>query len=931
MKKACAGDYSAQLPQSDADDELHKLAKATNALIQQLKRREDQLRRFDEDSHQATERYQRLETNIPGMVYIFAQHTDGSYSFPYVNPASREMFGIEPDALMRDWMLLGGRIHPKDQGRFYQSVLSSAQNLTPWRQELRLISEDGEERWYDCISRPEMQPDGEILWDGIILDITERKQAENSLLLTRFCFEHTSVGIILFDPDGMVVDVNPVACKNMGYTHEELCRLDVYKIDPLVSTEDVQELLRKMRIKGVHVFESVHQRKDGSRFPVEVTLNGFKYDYDNYVICFANDITERKKAEKALRESEIKYRLLHESMMDAFVSRDMEGHILEANSIYQKMTGYSLEELHQMTYQDLTPAKWHEPEQNIVKREVLTRGFSEVYEKEYLRKDGAIIPIELRTYLLRDDSGEPCGLWAMIRDISERKMTEEHLRLIEFCVENSSISIFQVDEPDARIRMANKHACDTLGYTREELCNMSALEIDTNVTLEGWRKHRKNIRKSKSRTVETTHRRKDGTTFPVEVTISFFNFKGKEYAFSFVQDITERKKVEEDNAKLELQLRQAQKLESVGQLAGGIAHDFNNMLSVILGYAELLKLDLPLESSEWSHVLEIEKAATHSKEITRQLLAFSRKQIIAPESINLNQLIDERKKTLARLIGENIELRFIPADDLGLIRFDPSQLDQILINLAINARDAMPSGGKLTLETGNVTLDEEYCRTHVEHRPASYVLLKISDNGIGMDRETVTHVFEPFFTTKEVGKGTGLGLATVYGIIKQNEGTINVYSEVGLGTTFKIYIPRSDDAPESRKRAEPISLISGSETILLVEDDEMVRGMTSAMLEQLGYTTIIADSPEHAVSICEDNDDKVDLLLTDVVMPGISGTELSEKIQKFRPGIKTLYMSGYTTNVIVHHGMLEDSVNFIQKPFSLNDLARKIRLTLDES
>ena len=389
------------------------------------------------------------------------------------------------------------------------------------------------------------------------------------------------------------------------------------------------------------------------------------------------------------------------------------------------------------------------------------------------------------------------------------------------------------------------------------------------------------------------------------------------HLFKASQDITHRKRLEE-------QLFQAQKMESVGRLAGGIAHDFNNMLSVILGYSELIRTQLPSDDPLVPDLMEIEKAATHSKETTRQLLAFSRKQIISPKYLDLNQVVQNTIATISHLIGEDIDIGFFPTVDVGKIEFDPSQLEQILINLAVNARDAMPTGGKLTIETMNITLDDAYCAGHIGSTPGNYVMLAISDNGMGMTKETRTHIFEPFFTTKEPGKGSGLGLSTVYGIVKQNNGYITVYSEPEMGTTFKIYIPKLMEKSSAFKKGDKVVYPKGSETVLLVEDDDLVRKMTAIMLKKLGYHVVVSESPLKAISLCRDSDNAIDLLLTDVVMPEMNGAALKEKIIAINPDIKVLFMSGYTSNIIAHHGVLEEGVEFIQKPFNLKDLAEKV-------
>ncbi|NLI30820.1 MAG: response regulator, partial [Nitrospiraceae bacterium] len=369
-------------------------------------------------------------------------------------------------------------------------------------------------------------------------------------------------------------------------------------------------------------------------------------------------------------------------------------------------------------------------------------------------------------------------------------------------------------------------------------------------------------------------------------------------------------------------------MESVGRLAGGVAHDFNNMLAVIFISLELARMRLRPDDPAHEQLQEIEKAATRSRDITRQLLAFSRKQMIAPKACNLNDLIADLEKSLTRLIGEDIELRFYPGQDLGLINIDPSQIDQILVNLAVNARDAMPHGGKLTITTANVSFDEDYCREHAGARPGRYVQLSVTDDGVGMSAETRSHLFEPFFTTKEVGKGTGLGLAMIYGIIRQNEGFINVYSELGHGTSFKLYFPRMEEREGAVELPEPMPPERGAGRIMLVEDDEILCRVTRATLETLGYEVTTAHSPAEALDLFEHESRGYALLLTDVVMPGMNGRELAYRLAAKCPGMRVIFMSGYTSDAVVHRGVLEEGVHFIQKPFSVRALASKIQQVL---
>ncbi len=397
-----------------------------------------------------------------------------------------------------------------------------------------------------------------------------------------------------------------------------------------------------------------------------------------------------------------------------------------------------------------------------------------------------------------------------------------------------------------------------------------------------------------------------------------------------VRDITLHKQAEAEREKLQTQLHQAQKMEAIGTLAGGIAHDFNNMLGVILGHVELAFKTMEEDNSLHKPLNKIQEAAQRSADLTRQLLAFARKQTISPRDLDLNDTVQGMLNLLIRVIGEDIDLAWEPGRNLCPVRMDPTQIDQILANLCVNARDAISGVGKITIETDNTVLDEAYCARHVGFLPGEYVMLAVSDNGCGMNSETLSHLFEPFFTTKEVGKGTGLGLATVYGIVKQNNGFINVYSEPGQGTTVKIYLPchaaQTDLEPQI---TGPKTVVRGYETILLVEDEPMILEMTTTMLEELGYRVFPAPSPGESIRLVKEHPDQIHLLMTDVVMPEMNGRDLSGQITDLYPDIKLLFMSGYTANVIAHQGVLDEGVAFIQKPFSMADLAEKIREVLD--
>jgi signal transduction histidine kinase len=394
-------------------------------------------------------------------------------------------------------------------------------------------------------------------------------------------------------------------------------------------------------------------------------------------------------------------------------------------------------------------------------------------------------------------------------------------------------------------------------------------------------------------------------------------------------EIAERKRVEAEREELQSQLIQAQKMESIGRLAGGVAHDFNNMLGVILGYTELAMDAVDPSQPLHGDLSEIRTAAERSAVLTRQLLAFARKQIISPRTLDLNQTVEGTLNMLRWLIGENIELVWLPGENLPRVKVDPSQVDQILANLCVNARDAIADLGRITIETSVVAIDEAYCATHVGFTPGPYVVLAVSDNGCGMDQQTLGAIFEPFFTTKEFGQGSGLGLATVYGSVKQNGGFVNVYSEPGQGTTLRIYLPPDEDRAASVRSAAPTVAHGGQETILLVEDEPAILKMTATMLRGQGYAVLAASSPSEAIRLAQSHSGRMDLLLTDVVMPEMNGGDLAQQLITLYPRLKCLFMSGYTANVIAHHGKLEPGVPFLQKPFSVSDLASKIREVLD--
>ncbi len=510
-------------------------------------------------------------------------------------------------------------------------------------------------------------------------------------------------------------------------------------------------------------------------------------------------------------------------------------------------------------------------------------------------------------------------------EIQTRTAKEAELQKVNMAIEQAGEAIL-VTDPAGKIEYVNPAFEIVSGYTLEEVVGKTSAFLKSGRQDEAfYQKLWETITGGRVWHGHLVNKRKDGRLYTEECSISpVFDVAGKIINYVGVKrDIT---------AELDLavQFQQAQKMESVGRLAGGVAHDYNNMLSVILGYTEMALEKVAPSDPLHDDLQQVFNAAKRSTDITRQLLTFARKQTIAPVILDLNATVDGMLKMLRRLIGEDVSLAWLPAFDVWPVKIDPSQLDQILANMCVNGRDAIDGVGKVTIETANIILDDAYCAMNVGFIPGAYVMLAISDNGCGMDQETIEQIFEPFFTTKEVGKGTGLGLATVYGIVKQNRGFVNVYSESGNGTTFRIYLPRDTSGlAETKDSRAPKFLLGRGETILLVEDESALLVMAKRLLESMGYTVLSAASPIEALRLTEDHIGEIHLLLTDVIMPEMNGRDLANQLTALRPSMKHLFMSGYTADIITHQGVLANGLKFIQKPMSRIDLAAKVRKVLD--
>jgi len=752
--------------------------------------------------------------------------------------------------------------------------------------------------------------------------------------------ENGSVGYWDWDIPSGISFQSPALKKMFGYEEHELDNT-MDAVQKRVFSEDLALANECFRI---HVkshgsipfsYEIRNHHKNGSTVWVLCKGKVIEWDTEGNPLRAVGcniDITEQKRAEQIIKQNEALLRSIFEAS-PAGISLIANRVLTKVNTAFCSITGYSEEEL---LGQSTRILYFNDDDFNHVGKtyHALKEKTPGIVESRFRRKDGTerFVLICMSTLNSQNINEGIVGIIQDVTDIRHAEMTaKKNQSMLKSIYDATPIGI-GVANGDKIVNINNAF-CKMVGYTENDLIGRKTTflftdEFEFNRVSDELRPQ---LTASGKGMVETTHRRSDGSIIDIIMCVALIDNSDFLAGLVFsILDITELKKMEREKKHLEDTLLHSQKLESIGRLAGGIAHDFNNMLTAILGNAEMIKELLPPSGKAYSKIETIERAAESASNLTRQLLAFSRKQIINPRIINLNAAVENIRKMLFTLIGENIKLHFSADPGLDTIMADSGQIEQIILNLTVNARDAMPSGGDLCIETKNVVLDESYSRIHLNIAPGPFVMLAISDTGTGMSKEAIEHCFEPFFTTKEIGKGTGLGLATVYGNVKQIGGTIELYSELEHGTTFKLYFPAvQQPAAEAQSQSEPVATISGTETILLAEDNAMVLKFSSEILKNAGYNILAAATGEEALTIGEQYSSTIHLLITDVILPGINGRTTSEKISELRPGLRTLYTSGYTAEIISKQGIVEQGIDFISKPFTSRQLLIKIRSILD--
>ncbi len=895
---------------------------------------------------QSEERYRSLVENLEmGILCV-----DPSELVTFANPATQKIFGVGKGSLV-------GRNLKEflSEEEYFRVRLQTARRQAGERDtyELSITRADGELRRVHVTAVPQCDEQGEFVGTfGTVQDITEnallrqRVEDERRLLLT--LIENLPDGVYMKDSEGRFIMANHTVAQMMGaLSWKDLIGKTDHDFYPkeLADTyrADEQAVIRE----GCRIVNREEPRGTGEARQSILTTKVPLTDTAGHVtrlVGISRDISELRKAQEALESEHTFLSTLMDNIPDYIYFKDLQSRFILNNKAHAKLFQCSdPRELVGKTDFDFFTGehaqKAYNDEQNIIQT---GKPIIDAVERETW-SGHADSWVSTTKMPLRDSTGTIIGTFGISRDISERKSTEdalarseEHFRSL---FTNAPFGTFE-STLDGKLLRANPALAKIMGYGSPEELMQAVNQKNIAEVLYEEQRDREAVMEQVTRAegqwrVFSNHfRKKNGQTGDANLSLRLLGkVEGTrgERLEGFVEDISERVRAEQEQKKLQDQLQQSQKMEAIGRLAGGIAHDFNNILTVINGFSEMALARNAIDQDLEHDLREIKHATRRAGTLTSQLLAFSRKQMLQPRILDLGELVQEMEEMLKRLLGEDVYVHVHRPADLWSVQADAGQIEQVVMNLSVNARDAMPDGGVLSIEISNVVLAEDYTHEHVEVKKGEYVLLAVSDTGHGMDADTQRQIFEPFFTTKEKGKGTGLGLSTVYGIVKQSEGYIFCYSEVGKGTTFKIYLPRAEGQPQKLPRSEEprVRPLRGTEAILLVEDDEAVRNLTESILESAGYSISSAATGEEALQKLSSMSGALDLLITDVVMPGMDGKELGLRVKERFPDAEVLFISGYTEDAIVHNGVLEEGVELLQKPFDGTTLLQRVRAILD--
>ncbi len=873
-----------------------------------------------------------VAASAPGALYSFRLAPDGVQSCPYASPSIRSIFGVGPEELVGDASKIFAVIAAEDTARVAAAIGRSAQTLEPFHEDFRVMHPVKGRIWVTASSIPIRELDGGVLWHGIVYDVSDRVLATRALASSESRFrsyvEHAPDAVCVLGHDGALIDLNPAALRMTGYDADALRGRQLVQLVPPVArprfTDDLTRLAAGEVIDAEYPLETLAGQS------IAVAMRAVPLA-DGTSLAFVRDVTAQRRADEAARENAARLRGIVESAMDGIIAVDELQRIVLVNPAAEAMFGYHADELVGQPLGVLIPdgaRDRHAAAVSSFADEGRTRRQPHALgELEGKRADGERFPAEIS--ISRIHVGDRKLATAIVRDVTGRHRAEAALSASDERFRQLAESIREVfwliDAASEQVIYVSPAYETVWGRSCESLYAAPRSWVDA-IHEQDRAAVVAKVPRFVEGPLEFEYRvvRPDGSirwvrdqSFPVH------GPEGRVIRIAGVaEDITARRQLEEE-------LRQAQKLESVGLLAGGIAHDFNNLLTVIAGNSEMLLADLPSEGLARELAVEIQRAGERAASLTRQLLAFSRRQVLEPKVLDLDAVVLDTEKILRRLLGEDILLEERLASSTERVHLDPGHLVQVILNLAVNARDAMPKGGRLRITTAVVEIDGTHGPVLATATPGRYVMLSMTDSGCGMSPELLERIFEPFFTTKGPGRGTGMGLAVVHGIVQQSGGHLEVESQPGVGSTFRMYFPTVDAAAPTRPSALARDALHGSETVLLVEDEESVRRLGERVLESAGYVVIGAGNATQALERIAELGRPIDLLVTDVVMPGLGGRELADRLRESHPALRVLFTSGYTDDAVVRHGVRHSEVWFLQKPYAPFVFLRKIREVLD--